>query len=456
MKKRRRAAGFLCAALVGIMALSGCGAPEEEYVIKEPNLPKNDGQPAVLTIGLNGYTGEDKETFESEIEKIIEKYEADYPNTEIRLAEDGGRPDIGLFSSDKTGEQDTGWLMDMTPYAEAWSEEGNISNAARLIMRFRGGDTVYAVPCRYEQMMLYYRVDWINEYNNNYYGIPDEQVGVDTWEKLFRMADRLGDKGRLTISDEVREHLFDSILWSTLGTGGIADLPSGYYQGDGSTVFTLDAAKEAAELTKQVLDLAEDSGDPMEEFISGRVGIYIGTGSDMLKLRDQNPGERGPVWNAAGLPRANGGRIEPLLGWTAWGINKDSEEPEKAVHFLAYLTNADNNTHMYMELLEDGVKPIYRETEVYEPSLKDSCWTMEIELINTSGYRYASAPLMFGGNVGTKNPVFKEAFGQLEAGDITPGEMLTELDGEYSRLMEEYLGKNGMLPWETEVTEEEQ
>lgn len=466
MKKRRRGAGLLSAVLVGIMALGGCGAPEEEFVIKEPVLPKNDGAQATLTVGLGDYGGDGLGTFGEEIEAIIAKYEADFPNTEIKLVEDPGgekiaaggedAPDIELIHSKELSKQDTGWLMDLTPWADAWSEEGNVSNAARLIMRFKGGDSVYAIPCQYDQLMLYYRVDWINEYNGNYYGMAEEQVGVDTWEKLFRMTDRLGEKGRLAISEEARPYLFDSMLWSTLGTGNIADLPSGYYQGDGKTVFTLEAAGEAAELTKKVLDLAVDSGDPMEEFISGRVGIYIGTGMDMLKLREQNPGELGPVWNAGGLPKAsNGSRIAPLMGWTAWGVNKDTKEPEKAVHFLSYLTNADNNTHMYMELLEGGVKPIYRETEAYEPSLLKSCWAGEMGLLNTSGYRYASAPLMFGEQVGVENPVFKEAFGDFEKGDITAGELLGELDREYSRLMEEYLGRNGRLPWEREETEEQ-
>lgn len=459
MKKRRGLReGLLCAAMAGLIALGGCGA-QETSIEPEEAMPKNDGKPAKLTIAI-GESGGDgySEKLSRVLDEIITKYQADFPNTEIELAEEEGGADIELFSSDELLGSGGDWLMDLTPYADMWNQEGTLSNPANRIMRFKGGRDIWAIPFSYDQIMLYYRFDWFNEYNLAYAATYKEQANVDYWSRLLEVEGKLGEKGRLAISGDVKPYLFDSILWSWVGTGNIADLSAGYYlPGDEiGTIFTLDAAVNAVKMYRNVINAGMDSADPIQDFIDGKAGMYLGTGMDMVELRDTVSGEVGLDWYAVGLPKGNNGTIEPLLGWTAWGVNKDTPEPEKAVHFLWYLTNADNNTHMYMELSDFGVKPIYREVEAYEPGLLEGGWYGEVGLLNEPKYRYASPPLMFGEPVGVNNQVFSGLLDGLESGETTPEEMLEQLDKEYTRLMEEYLSGGNKLPWAREDTEEGQ
>ena len=465
-KSRRLRAGLLSAVMAALLTLGCCG-PEEPQKIDELVLPKNDGQPAKLTVAIE--TPEDMAhistngSLERVIKEIIAKYQADFPGTEIELIYDtrgekiaaGGddAPDIELFSGQDLYykhrdrlPRNTDWLMDLTPYEDAWTEEGTISNPANLIMRFMGEDKIYAVPFSYDQIMLYYRWDRFHEYNLNV-SSDSEKVSVMVWGRFLEAVDRLGDKGRLAIDKAVKPYLFDAILWSWVGQKRIADTALGYYQPDGSTIFTLESAHNAVKAYEMVLERDMGAEDPIKAFIDGQAGMYLGTGMDILELEREMPGKVNEDWYAVGLPKGNSGKIAPLLGWSAWGVNKDSPEPEKAVHFLWYMTNADNNAHMYMELKDYGAKPIYREIEAYEPSLLEGGLYGETDLLNTPSYRYASAPLAFGGSAGVNNPVFSTLLGGLESGDVTAEELLEGLDAEYKRLIDEYTAGGGSLPW---------
>ena len=113
MKKRQRGLkGLVCAALSGLLILGGCGFPKEAAPIKEPNLPKNDGAPAKLTISVGGGEGREWMSYSRKLpdalEEIIAKYEADFPNTEIVLSEN--EPDIRLFIDGEL--KDTEGLID--------------------------------------------------------------------------------------------------------------------------------------------------------------------------------------------------------------------------------------------------------------------------------------------------------------------------------------------------------
>lgn len=472
-KSRRLQAGLLGAALAALLTLGGCGQTEP-VPADEPLLPKNDGRPAKLTVAIE--SPEDialintNGALERVMKEIIAKYQADFPDTEIELVYDtrgekiaaggGNAPDIELFTGQdpyyKHKEQlprNTDWLLDLTPYEEAWTDEGTVSNPASLIMRFMGGDNIYALPFSYDQIMLYYRWDWFHEYNLDYMDSEEEKASVNVWNRFLVVGEKLGDKGRLAIDKTVKPYLFDALLWSWVGQRRVADAAFGYYQPDGSTIFTLESAQNAAETYEQVLKLDMGAEDPIGAFIDGEAGMYLGTGMDMVRLSKEMPGKVNEDWYAVGLPKGIGGKTAPLLGWSAWGVNKDSPEPEKAVHFLWYMTNADNNTHMYMELKDYGVKPLYREIEAYEPSLLEGGWYGETDLLNTPSYRYASAPVVFEESTGVNNPVFSSLLSGLESGDITAGEMLEGLDKEYARLLEEYTAGGGKLPWQTDNTE---
>lgn len=471
--RKRLGAGLLCAAAAGLIALGGCMGTRQEAPEAVVNLPVNDGSLAKLTIAIevreSSALASKSGAFTRELSEIIAKYQADFPNTEIEITEDvqgeliaaGGSeaPDIELFTgadmySRDEYPRDTDWLMDLTQYADAWSEEGSISNPASLIMHFMGGDSIYAIPCQYDQMMLYYRSDRFEEYNE---GLPyNEQVGVNLWGQVLDVGDKLGDQGRLVIDKRVKPYLFDTFLWGWTDTKLIADMSAAYYQKDGSTIFTLEPAVNGVNALKRLLDTETESDDPMQDFIDGRACIYIGTGLDMRELRDKMPGEAGTDWCAAGMPQGTYGKVVPLLSWSAWGVNKDTKEPDKAVHFLWYLTNADNSTHMSVELMDGGVKPIYREAEAYEPALLESCWSVEIGLLNKPKYSYASAMLMPGEETGIRNKVFSELLEGLGNGGTTPEEMLKGLDQEYTRLLDEYRAGGNELPWQRDSKEDKE
>ena len=168
MKKRRRgAAALLSLALAGLMMLGGCGGPKEEAQVREPNLPKNDGEKALITVSLSG-AGEVSNYLRlqlmEQVGEIIKKYRVDFPNTDVICTDSPlESADIGVLLSKNA--QDSGWLMDLSPYEAAWSGEGSIANAADRVMHFRGGESIYAIPCQYDQVMLYCRQDWLDEYN---------------------------------------------------------------------------------------------------------------------------------------------------------------------------------------------------------------------------------------------------------------------------------------------------
>lgn len=446
-KSPRLRTGLLCAAMAGLLVLGGCGPQEEPVKIDEPVLPKNDGAPAKLTVSIDGCG--DPEPLRDKLSEIVEKYRSDFPETEISFT-DSPDADVRLFSGgDAAG---TDWLMDLSTYKDAWTEEGTISNAANLIMRFKGGDEIYAIPCRYDQIMLYYRGDWFNEYNLNHDGSESEKVFVNAWSRLLEVEDKLGDRGRLAISEDVKPYLFDAMLWSFVNRSYIADASLAYYQPDGSTIFTLEPAEKAIDTYKQVLDMDMGARDPLKAFIDGEAGMYLGRGTEITELNDKMPGTPGVDWYAVGLPSGDSGKTVPLMDWTAWGVNKNTSEPEKAVHFLWYLTNADNNTHMYAQLRDIGVKPIYREVETYDPALAEGGWYGELDLITASGCRYACAPLVFGPEAGVQSPAFSRLLSELESGNITSKELLGQLDEEYTRLLKEYTA-GGSLPWADKYVE---
>lgn len=455
MKKRRGlCAGVLCIvciALVGLLALGGCQA-KEETVYREVNLPKNDGQPAKLVIGGVPGSGDDG-AFRRNVMEIIEKYRADYPNTQVEVVVENQEPRqaVGMTAPDieliwRIDDRDRDGWMDLSVYEDAWRREGTISNAASRIMHCEGGEGIYVLPAKYEQMMLYYRLDWFEEFNADKTTNP-EKVIVTSWDRFFEVGEKLGDRGRVVIDEQVLPYLFDALVWSQVSVAGISDLAAAYYTPSevDDTVFTLGGATWGGDMYEELLtSRLVRPGEELQAFIDGEAGMFIGTSLDVMELAEQMPEG---TWKAVGLPRGNyGSRVVPLLNWAGWAVNAGTEEPEKAAHFLWYLTNADNNTHMAVELMEYGVRPIYREVEEMEPSLRESCWAGELELLTTSVYLYASGPELFhsGEPVGAEVTILSQ---QLERGEITVRQMLDALDEKYTRLLEDYISKGNTPPW---------
>ena len=122
-------------ALAGLLALSGCGG-EKAVVYETELLPANDGAPATLSL----YAGElySRPGCKEALTDIIQRYQADYPNTQVELL----GPETGpakAGSSDiipVAGVQSMEGLLDFSPYLDAWENEGALTAAGRMAMHF--------------------------------------------------------------------------------------------------------------------------------------------------------------------------------------------------------------------------------------------------------------------------------------------------------------------------------
>ena len=117
------------------------------------------------------------------------------------------------------------------------------------------------------------------------------------------------------------------------------------------------------------------------------------------------------------------------------------------MHFLAYLTNVDNNTHMAKAC---GFLPIYRESPGMEPALGESLRAAEAGLLGVGGYYYAGTYDLLAD--GDTQPLMEEACARLQNG--APGEeLLSQLDKEYMKRLNGYLEQENPLPWGEEEEE---
>lgn len=453
MEYRKIGGRLLSLALAVLLALAACGSSDKpDKVYAEENFPQNDGQPAKLTIGpiddriWGRWVQGDDQRLREVLEEIIAKYRADFPNTEIEVLPQGasdGESDITVIDQG-LGLPGDRWLLDLSQYKEAWAWSGRVCNAANTIMHYMGGEEIYAVPLKYGQLMMFYRADWFEAYNAEQTRWVDG-VRLDDWDWFMRVSERL-EKGGVLVAEDDLFMLFQSILWSYVGYKNLSDPAAACYasqKAGGGTIFGGQEAEKAAEVFQGVLDRRVDTAneDLLDAFINGEAAVLIlgPTPEDYARLSQMPEGS----WEASGLPNnpETGVTVAPME-WVAWAIRADTQEPEKAAHFLAYLTNLDNNTHMVRE----GVaSPVYKEVTVLEPSLLDEPQSEEINLINTV-YYYADLPRFFE----RVNPwyAFQTYAGQFAGGEISSKGMLAGLNQFFQDEMDNYREAGGIPPWE--------
>lgn len=445
-KKRGRALGksAMGLALAGLLALTGC-ASEKAVIYETEVLPENDGAPARLSL----YAGElyDRPACREALEEIIARYQADYPHTEIELLDAG--QDSGE-SADivpvEWGQQMSG-LLDFSEYLDAWENEGSLTSAARVAMHSRGGEGVYAVPLDLTQPMVFYREDWMEAYNE---GIAwRDQARVEKWEELLAVPGKLGEQGALVIEEDCWTTVLESAIWSTVGIQEVADYSLGFYTGseqDGpGTVFTTENGQKGLELFHSILSTAKElpggESQAVQEFIDGKAGVLIAENT----VADRLTREMSGGWQTGGLPVGESGVAAFSCRWTGLGVRGDTEEPEKAVHFLAYLTNVDNNTHLAKVC---GFLPIYKESADMEPALGEGVRAGEMALLAKGGYCCLGTYNL----TDQKDNYFlmEDACNRLRQGEVSDGELLAQLDKAYMDILNQYLGQGNPLPWAEE------
>ncbi len=434
---------FLAAALLA-GSLSGCGR-EEQVIYESLASAQNDGQSAQLVIGA--YQLEEDQ--EAVLEEAIQRYQADFPETEVRveryasqekLAGAAASGEADLFQVESPQAVDyaqRGLLQDLMEYTGMWDYEASLTEGARRAMRFMGEGAIYLVPVDFQQDALFYRTDWIEAYNETRRGT--ERAYVETWEQLVDAAgklDRENGAGKLAISASTTDEYFDSVLWSTLGQGALADPAAGYFlRGEGAgTVFASDKAPEAVELFAKVMGIRLDSRQTEEEAVEA-----FAAGEAFALLADARTGEAlaqsmpEGSWKAAGIPQGAGEMAVFHHSWWGWGVSTASAHGEKAVHFLSFLTNSDNNTHWAKVC---GALPIYKEALHMEPTLLEGPREVEMRMLKDAAeFRNASRPWMYQAEEAF-GPVLDKALEDYLQGGLDAAGLLGQLDAYWSEAYE--------------------
>lgn len=445
-----RAAALALAALVLAGALSACKG-EEQVIYEEEVRAVNDGKPARLAVE---YDPRDKSGLLAELQEIAKKYQADYPQTEIQFVErnasieGGGTPDIVIDPSRQN--------VDLAEYADFWASEGNLSAGANYAMHQMGRKTVYSIPMDIQQNLLFYRKDWIDAFNYEGNKTAAEKVNVETWKRLLEFPEKLGEKGQLAISQELSGYLFNAILWSNIGFGGMADPAAPYYAPgeECETIFTSEKALESAELFCQVYQVSIEGGaltqeQAVQRFLNGEAAAVIADASlaeTLSETMEEN------TWRGVGLPTGDSGAAIVSCGWWGLGVSDQSEEQEKAIHFLCYLTSADNNIHLAATC---GTLPLYKEALMMEPQLKNSPRLPEITLLNQAGYSYTGEPQMFQGFSPShlENGLYGQGLAQLLAGETSAQALLEKADQTCKEIYRQHIEAGGEIPWLMEEEE---
>lgn len=445
----------LCLALAGALILGGCGEkPEKKVIYETETLPENDGTPASLklsmSLGPGNFMADYDRRLEEALEEIIQKYQADFPNTTVELLpmnSGGEEPADILLVSGKGGAEG---LLDLSEYMDFWENEGSLTAGASYAMHYMGRDSVCALPADMSQNLLFYRRDWFDQFNEDK-TTAQEKVRMENWGRFLEVPEKLGDKGRVALSRDLAEDCFFSILWSNLGTGGLADPAGAYYLpgNEGETIFTHEKAEKSLETFRQVYEAALDGGDmseaeAVEAFVSGEAGVLIANARAAAELEEKMPEN---AWAASGFPQGDGGAAVTPCRWWGWGVSADTQEPEKAIHFLCYLTNADNNTHL-AKVLE--TLPIYKEALSMEPSLLEGDRAAEMTMLNDSAFRYSGIPRTVSG-FADKDQVFQAGLERFLTGSLSAGELLEAMDSQCREALENHQGLP--IPWLAEEEE---
>lgn len=418
MNHTHRFRRWLAAALAALLCAgvcSGCKNAQEAAVpVEKPIVVKNSGKESTLVLGGLALTPER----EAALREIADKYTADFPNTvievrsysgaeemeealragEVQIAEVERRSQLALVQKEL--------LLNLRPYLEGWEEFSTLAAPAKAVLDSMGSENyAYLFPNDYRQLLLYYRTDWLQQYNEG--KAWADTVNVENWANLLKALNALeGDAaghGQVLLPEGAVSRLFDSILWSSLGTAALADAGAGYFTAPppeqevtGKTIFTSSAAPAAAETFQSVLEHADlyaglDSPEAVEAFCSGGGAVLIADRSVLPQLAEKLPEGS---FAAQGLPQGESGTtVTELSDFTGWGIAANTEDWESAFHFLSFLSNADNNTH-YAKVC--GALPIHLVAEDLEGSLAEGELAPEMEMISKGNqYQYAWTPVRY-------------------------------------------------------------
>lgn len=448
MKHRWKKAGaLLLAVLLAAGTLTAC-SPEEaaSSTLEEANqlCLENDGEEASLVVAERFFSTERT----AALEEIAEKYMADFPQTRIEIVtvESGeeamemlqsGEADlVELSEQEQPAAVEQGLLTELSPYLDVWEERSTLTAAAKQAVASMGADFAYLLPATLNQDLVYYRSDWFEEFNQ---GKEEGLVYCRIWEDFADAQQKLQDKGAAGLVFGGKDRLvdlFDSILWSAVSLGRMEDPAASYLSAvdENDTLFTLEQAAAAVEqfsalirdaVPQEALDWTEDQA--IEAFTSGQA-IALLAGQD--RLEDIAGAMEEGTWGVAAYPRGTTGTAITSLEFTGFGVAASAENVGNAVHFLTYLSNGDNNTHLAKAC---GTVPIHTTAADLEPSLEETGLSVNLLMVRRADwYFYAQEPLMYRAQEGWRETA-NQALQEFLAGEMTQQELLASFDGYWSQ-----------------------
>lgn len=449
MKLRKIAALALAAALCANL-LGGCAQSESEPEPEPLATLHNDGREAKLVLGMLSGADSRKEV----LQEIAAKYEADFPHTKIEIKSFESEEDI--FRALKTGEADIGevpgadvpklaqdgTLLDIYPYMTVWKESATLTQAAQTVVGAMGMEHAYTVPEDISLDVLFYRADWFDDYNEG--KTQEEYARHRTWNDIVGGAnangsqitgsiEKLGEQGRVAFGgkDSLARY-FDAAVWSSVQQNRLADPGAGYFSlaEEGKSIFSSDRAKQGAEQFLDIMKAALPGTMDMtvqeaaKAFQNGEAGLLLAPRSVAKQLRDTMPEGSWEIANVPlGLSVTSAVSAENYVGW---GVSTAAKEQEIAVHFLTFLSNADNNTHFAKEC---DCLPIHLEAAALEESLTEGDMSAEMTMAGKGDqFRYAMPPAMYQAYEGFREQE-ETRVRQLVSGELSREELLSWLDG---------------------------
>lgn len=417
---------------------------------------KNDGTENKLVVAEIFVSQERTEA----LEEIAQKYQADFPKTEIqiltvqngeeaqKLLEEGGADLVEISQKEQPACVKQGLLVDLTPYLDVWEEASQLTTAARQVTASMGQEWAYLLPATLNQDLLYYRSDWFEEYNE---GKEEGLVYCRVWDDFPDMAEKLADKGAAGLIFGGKDHLvdlFDAMVWSSVNLGRMEDPAAAYFSAvdDHDTLFTLEQSVNAVEQFTELIGstipeetLAWTEDQAVEAFVDGKA-IALLAGQDKMDKIASSMKEG--TWDVAAYPRGISGVSVVGLEFTGFGIASSSENQGNAAHFLTYLSNQDNNTHLAKAC---GTVPIFTTAADMEPSLEESDLAVNLLMVRRADwYFYAQEPVMYEAYEGYR-PWADQLLREFLSGERSQQELLEQMDSYWSqaRSTEGELWKSG-------------
>lgn len=454
--KIKKIAALLLTLTLCACAMVGC-SEELAQVIYEPAVTlENFGEETSLVMGALDL-GDERTAL---LREIADKYTSDFNNTQIELrtyattdelcdALANGELDIAEITSDtQSACVRDALLYDFYPHLAEWEGTATLSQAAQFAMFSMGSGHAYIFPNEISQNVLYYRSDWFEAYNE---GRDDGTISFRTWDQIggrtvdgnwvVGSAQSLGENGGLALAgkDELL-NIFDSMIFSSITLGRVSDAPVAYFSAvEGhKTVFTLDKTAEAVDQFQRVienavvpesLDWTQD--EAVAAFCEGRASMLLADRTAYDTIAAALPEGS---FTVEAYPRGlTGTAVFTPKYFSGWAVASTCEAAETATHFLAFLSNADNNTY-YSKIT--GSQPIHTEAVTLEESLEETNLAAELAMVDRPDwYRFGSAPTMYTAYAEFRS-IADEQLREFINGTLSKEELLADFDEYWSATLD--------------------